>query len=264
MKKEYEHLLWEREGNIGVLRFNFPEARNALSSGLQEDLLDFLPKLNHMEGLHALVLTGEGKAFSAGGDMNLFVQNYGKFKERGGVRDTYQNRVGKALYLVEIPIIAAVNGPAIGAGLTLTLSCDIRIASENAVFGAGFARVGISPEYGSSLLLSRTVGLSRATEMILTARMIRAQDALAYGLVTEVVSSEQLLPRSREVAREIADLPPYATRMCKRVLRHGLDCTVTQAMDYEELVETLCFTSRDHEEAARAFLEKRKPEFLGY
>ena len=263
MERDFPNLIWEREEQVGILRFNNPDTLNALSMELQQDLVDFLPTLNLMDDLRVVILTGEGKGFSAGGNMHVFLANYEKFKEQGGVRQMYSNRVAKALLSVEVPVIAAVNGPAIGGGLTLSLISDLRIASEKARFGAAFARVGITPEYGSSFLLSRVVGLTKAMEMVLTAKIIDAQQALAIGLVSEVVPAEQLLGKARELAREIAALPPFAVRMAKRVLRHGLGCTLPEALDYEELVETLCFSSSDHKEAVGAFLEKRKPHFIG-
>ena len=263
MDKKYSLLRWEREGAIGILHFNRAEALNALSADLQEELLDLLPRLNLMEDLHAVIITGEGKAFSAGGDLDGFLARSTAHAERGGVRALFRNRVPRALLAVEIPLIAAINGPAVGGGLTLSLTCNLRIASEEARFGATFARVGLTPEYGSSFLLARVVGLTRASEMILTARIIDAQEALSFGLVSEVLPPDRLLARARELAEQIAALPPVAIRMCKRVLHHGMDCTLSQALDYEELVETHCFSSLDHREAVTAFLEKRQPHFLG-
>ncbi|MBW1789401.1 MAG: enoyl-CoA hydratase/isomerase family protein, partial [Deltaproteobacteria bacterium] len=162
-----------------------------------------------------------------------------------------------------IPIIAAINGAAVGGGFTLSLTCDIRIASEAARFGAVFARVGLSPEYGSSFLLSRVVGLTKASELVLTARIFDAQEALSMGLVGEVVPEEQLMARAKEIAGQIAGLSPVAVRMGKRTLRHGLDSTLSQALDYEELAESHCFSSLDHQESVKAFMEKRAPEFKG-
>ncbi len=263
MERDFPNLIWDREGQIGILRLNSPDTLNALSMEIQQDLLDFLPTLNLMDDLRVVILTGEGKAFCAGGNMHRFVANYGKFKEDGGVHQMYSNRVAKALLEVEAPLISAINGPAIGGGLTLSLISDLRIASEKARFGAVFARVGVTPEYGSSFLLTRVVGLTKAMEMVLTAKIIDAPQALAIGLVNEVVLAEQLLDVAREFAREIASLPPFAVRMAKRVLRHGLESTLSQALDYEESIETLCFSSLDHKEAVTAFLEKRTPLFIG-
>jgi len=258
---DYSFLKWEREEQFGIIRFNRPEALNALSLDLQEELLDLLPRLNHMEGLRAVIITGEGKAFSAGGDLQGFLDNYQRYVERGGTHELFRNRVPRALLGVEIPLIAAINGPAVGGGLTLSLTCDFRIASEEARFGAVFARVGLAPEYGSSFLLSRIVGLTRATEMILTARIINAKEALGYGLISEVLSGDKLMDRARDIAMQVAALSPIGIRMCKRVLLHGLDCTLSQAIEYEELAETLCFSSLDHKESVSAFVEKRTPKF---
>jgi enoyl-CoA hydratase/carnithine racemase len=213
--------------------------------------------------LRVVILTGEGKAFSAGGDLDGFLSRSIKHQEQGGAKELFYNDMARTFLGVETPLIAAVNGPAVGGGFTLSLTCDLRIASEEARFGAVFARVGLSPEYGSSFLLSRIVGLTKASELVLTARIIDAQEALAIGLVNEVVPGNELIRRAREVAQQIASLPPLAVRMAKRALRHGLESTLSQALDYEEIVETHCFSSLDHREAVRAFLEKRTPDFKG-
>lgn len=258
---EYSYLKWEQEDGIGIIRFNRPEVLNALAQDLSEELCDLLPRLNQIEDLRVVIFTGEGKAFSAGGDLQGFLERYNAHAEKGGAPELFRNKVPRALLDVEVPLIAAINGPAVGGGLTLSLICNLRIASENARFGAAFARVGLAPEYGSSFLLSRIVGLTRASELILTARIFDAKEALSYGLVTEVVSPDDLLPRAQELAKEISAHSPLAVKMCKRVLLHGLDCNLKQALDYEEMVETHCFSSLDHRESVKAFLEKRKPVF---
>lgn len=264
MDSEFPNLIWRKEGHVGVLRLNNPKALNALSMELQEDLVGFLPTLNTIDDLRVVILTGAGKAFSAGGDLKAFSRRYDRYRERGGLRPVYSNRVAQALLDVEVPVIAAVNGHAVGGGLTLSLISDLRLASDKAHFGAAFVKVGICPEYGSSFFLSRVVGVTKASEMVLTARPIDAQEALACRLVSEVVPDDRLMARAHELAEGIAQLPPFAVKMAKRVLRHGLESTLQQAMAYEELNETLCFSTADHKEAVSAFLEKRGPKFVGH
>ncbi|MBT8342056.1 MAG: enoyl-CoA hydratase [Desulfatitalea sp.] len=264
MDSAFPNLIWNQQGHVGVLKLNNPKMLNALSMALQKDLMGFLPQLNEMQDLRVVILTGEGKAFCAGGDLKAFCSRYDRYKERGGLRPVYSNQVAMALLDVQVPIIAAVNGHAVGGGLTMALISDLRIASDNARFGAAFVKVGICPEYGSSFFLSRVVGVTKASEMVLTARSIDAREALDIRLVSEVVPEEQLMDRAHALAHEIAQLPPFAVKMAKRVLRHGLESTLQQAMAYEELNETLCFSTADHKEAVSAFLEKRKPEFIGY
>ncbi|MBW2367517.1 MAG: enoyl-CoA hydratase/isomerase family protein [Deltaproteobacteria bacterium] len=260
---DYSSIAWQRQDEIGILKFNSPETYNSLSSEMHLELFDLLPRLKEEKDLRAVIITGEGKSFSSGGDMALFLKMIRNQREQGGVGDVFSSKLAKAILAIEIPVIAAVNGPAIGAGFTLSLICDIRIASKNAAFGAVFAQVGLTPEYASSFLLSRIVGLTKACEMMLTARIIDAQEALTAGLVSEVTSRERLMPRAEELARKIATLPPIGVRTTKRVLRHGLSATLEQAIEYEELAETYCMSSLDHEEAIKAFVEKRKPKFIG-
>ena len=263
MTSHYTAIKWEREGAIGILTFNQPENLNALGPQIYEELMDFMERVPQQEDLQVVIVTGEGKAFSAGGDMDGFLSRSIAHHERGGSIELFTNEMARKFLNVEIPLIAAVNGAAVGGGFTLSLTCDLRIASEEARFGAVFARVGLSPEYGSSFLLSRIVGLTKASELVLTAKIFGAQEALDMGLVSEVVPPEKLMERARALAQEIASLPPIAVRLAKRTLRHGLESTLSQALDFEELAETHCFSSLDHQEACRAFLEKRTPKFQG-
>ena len=263
MTTEYKAIRWEREGTIGILTFNLPDKLNALGGEIGEELVDLLDRLPREEDLNAVVITGAGPAFSAGGDMHAFLAASEANHERGGAIDVFSNELARKFIKVEIPLIAAINGPAVGGGFTLSLTCDLRIASEDARFGAVFARAGLSPEYGSSFFLSRIVGLTKASELILTAKIFDAKEALDIGLVNEVVPLDQLMERARKLAQQIASLPPVSIRMAKRALRHGLEGTLSQALDYEELAETHCFSSLDHLEAVRSFLEKRAPKFQG-
>lgn len=263
MEIQYESILWQQEGSIGLITLNRPETFNALGREINHDLWDLVGRIKDSSDLQVLILTGAGKAFSAGGDMQAFLNQIETNQKTGGALPLFVNALARRFLDIEIPIIAAMNGPAVGGGLTLSLTCDLRIASENAKFGAVFTRAGLSPEYGSSFLLSRIVGLTKASEWILTARMIDAPEALASGLVSEVTPPEQLMDRARALAEQIAALPPLATRVAKRTLRHGLDATLAQALDYEEMVFTYCQGSQDHYEAVQAFIEKRPAKFRG-
>jgi|Deesub1362A_J573_1020465.scaffolds.fasta_scaffold00113_81 2-(1,2-epoxy-1,2-dihydrophenyl)acetyl-CoA isomerase len=264
MKTSYKTILWTKEDSVGVLRFNRPERLNALNLEMHQELADLLSHLRKDPELRSVIVTGEGEAFCAGGDLHRFRDEARRHRERGGARELFSNNLSRAFLSMEIPLIAAINGTAVGGGFTLALTCDLRIASEGARFGAVFARVGLAPEYGSSFLLPRIVGLTRAAELILTARIFDAQEALGMGLLSEVVPADRLMERARELAHRIASLPPLAVRMAKRAIRHGLECTLSQALDYEELAETHCFSSHDHQEAVEAFLEHRDPRFQGF
>jgi len=263
MTSEYTAIKWEREGSIGILTFNQPENMNALGGELTTELMDVMNRLPHEPDLNVVIVTGSGAAFSAGGDLQRFLNQSVAHQEQGGAIDIFSNQMARKFLEVKIPLIAAINGAAVGGGFTLSLTCDLRIASEEARFGAVFAKVGLSPEYGSSFLLSRIVGLTKAGELILTARIFDAKEALDIGLVSEVVPPDQLLDRARALANRIAALPPIAIRLAKRTIRHGLECTLSQALEYEELAESHCFSSLDHLEAVKAFLHKRPPKYQG-
>ncbi|MBW1818561.1 MAG: enoyl-CoA hydratase/isomerase family protein [Deltaproteobacteria bacterium] len=259
MDRAYSAIQWERDGHVGIVTLNRPEQLNAIGPELREELPDIMDRVAADPDLRVLIITGTGKAFSAGGDLEGFLQRSRSYQAQGGAIDLFSNSMSRKFLDMEIPIIAAINGAAVGGGFTLSLTCDIRMAR----FGAVFARVGLSPEYGSSFLLSRVVGLTKASELVLTARIFDAQEALSMGLVGEVVPEEQLMARAKEIAGQIAGLSPVAVRMGKRTLRHGLDSTLSQALDYEELAESHCFSSLDHQESVKAFMEKRAPEFKG-
>jgi len=263
LSSEYSAIQWEQEGSLGIITLNRPETLNAIVPELREELSHVLNKVAENNGLRAVIITGSGKAFSAGGDLEGFLRRSEAHQKQGGAIEIFSNSMSRKFLSVGIPIIAAVNGAAIGAGFTLSLTCDLRIASEDARFGAVFARVGLSPEYGSSYLLSRIVGLTRASELVLTARIFDAEEALRIGLVSEVVPRDDLMVRARALAGQIASFSPVAVRMAKRTLRYGLESTLSQALDYEELAESHCFSSLDHQEAVKAFLEKRPPRFRG-
>ena len=263
MTTEYSSIRWERKGPLGILTLDRPEDLNAIGPELYNELIYFTETLAREPDLKAVIVTGSGKGFSAGGDLQEFLSNSIAHQKQGGAIELFSNKLARKFLEVEIPLIAAVNGAAVGGGFTLSLTCDLRIASEEARFGAVFARVGLSPEYGSSFLLSRIVGLTKASELILTARVFDAQEALDIGLVNQVVPADQLMDSALALAGQIAALPPLSVRMAKRALRHGLESTLSQALDYEELAESHCFSSLDHQEAVRAFLEKRSPEYQG-
>ena len=263
MKADYRTIKWEKEGSVGILTLNQPDTMNAMSPQLNAELADCVDQIPKESDLRAVIFTGSGKAFSAGGDLDSFLTSSEARQAAGGADNLFSNDMSRRFLNIEIPVIAAINGAAVGGGFTLSLTCDLRVASEEARFGAVFARVGLSPEYGSSYLLSRIVGITKASELVLTARIFDAREALEIGLVNDVVAPDNLMMRARDFAKQIAALPPVAIRMAKRTLRHGLESTLSQALDYEEMAETHCFSTLDHQEAVRSFLEKRPPKFQG-
>ncbi len=260
---ENQTVLVQVEDGVATMTLNRPEAMNALNDEIKDGLIDNMKKLDQDPDVRVFLITGAGKAFCAGGDLQDFKKRYEEYRSEEGGHEYFFNVVAEMMVSLSKPVVAAVNGAAIGGGLTLSLTCDIRFASDKAKFGAGFVRVGLAPEYGSSFLLSRTVGPGKAFEMVLTAGIINAQEAEKIGLVNKVVPHDQLLDEALKTAREIASHPPMAIQLAKRALRRGMESTFSQALDYETHVETYLFSTRDHYEAVNAFLEKRKPSFQG-
>ncbi len=221
-------LLLARDGPVVTVTLNRPDERNAITEvAYSDEIARFCTEIGADASVRALILTGAGSAFCAGGNVKHMRDRAGMFSGSPyELRNRYRTgiqTIPMALYELEIPVVAAVNGPAIGAGLDLACMCDIRIAADNAIFAESFVKLGLVPGDGGSWLLPRIVGLSRATMMTLTGDAIDAATALEYGLVSEVVPPDRLLTRAGEIASRIAANPGHATRMAKRLLREGQD-----------------------------------------
>ena len=263
-----EKLLYEQDGHVVTITFNMPETRNALTDrDLCEAIVGAMARLDRDPTVHCAIVTGAGKAFSSGGNLKHMKEKSSIF---GGdaidAKDGYRRgiqRVAKAMWNCEVPLIAAVNGPAYGAGCDTTCLCDIRIASTKATFAENFARVGLISGDGGAWLLPRQVGLSRAAEMTFTAEPVDAETALAWGLVSKVVEPEELLPVARALAARIAQNPPRQLRMAKRLLREGLNTRLESLLELAAAYQGACHQTQDHDEAVDALLEKRAPNFLG-
>jgi enoyl-CoA hydratase/carnithine racemase len=211
-----------------------------------------------------VVLTAEGPVFSSGGNVKdmLRFQNQKLLPET--IREEYRNgiqRLPRALYNLDVPVICAINGPAIGAGLDLTCMCDIRIASEKATFAESFVKVGIVPGDGGAWLLPRAVGMSKAAEMAFTGDSLSAQEALACGLVSRVVAPEKLMEEALNLANKIAANPGGVLRMTKRLLREGERSTLDSLLEISAGYQAIAHMTPDHHEAVNAFIEKRPPKF---
>ena len=264
----YQTITFELTDRVGLLTLNQPETRNAISSNqLIDELVEVFRSVPGRSDISVLVLTGAGKAFSSGGNVKDMKDRAGLFG--GSPMEIQQNyrtgiqRIPLALYELEIPVICAVNGPAIGAGFDLTMMCDIRIASEAAKFGETFLNLGIIPGDGGAWLLPRIVGHQRAAELTFTGRVIDAAEALEIGLVLEVTEPERLVPRCRELATQIAAKPPQALRLAKRLLRSGQDTSLPHFLDMCAAAQALSHHTRDHQEAVSAFFDKREARFTG-
>jgi enoyl-CoA hydratase/carnithine racemase len=253
---------------ILTVTLNLPEKRNPISeTEVIDALCDILEKADADIAVRAVILTGAGSAFSSGGDVKKMVPG-------GGLRDalpaqTRRNyktgiqRLPLLFQALEVPIVAAVNGPAIGAGCDLACMCDIRIASENAKFAESFVKLGIVPGDGGAWLLQRIIGVSKATEMTLTGAIIDAAEALACGLVSRVVPADALMETATAIARQIADNPPHGVRMAKRLIRQAQESSLAAVLDMSAAMQALAHATADHEEAVTAFGERRPPRFTG-
>ncbi|MFC6282942.1 MULTISPECIES: crotonase/enoyl-CoA hydratase family protein [Polaromonas] len=259
-------ILLERHGHVAVLTINRPGTRNALSG---EDMFaafeSRFAELNADQGVRAAILTGSGTAFCSGGNVAEMRDKTGMFG--GGPEEITEGyrlgiqRIPRAFQALDVPIIAAVNGPAMGAGCDLASMCDIRIASSSARFAESFVKLGIIPGDGGCWLLPRVVGQSRAAELALTGDTIAADEALLIGLVSRVVAPEELMPAALELAGRIAANPPQVLRWTKQLLRQAQAQTLDQALTEAGRVQGLAHQTADHHEAVNAFFEKRRPVF---
>ena len=263
-----ESLLYDQDGHVVTLTLNRPEMRNALSGNDTIDaIVDACARIEADKSVRAVIITGAGSAFCAGGDVKKMRERASGATESGlALRASYRDgiqRIPKAVYDLEVPTIAAVNGAAVGAGCDLVCMCDIRIASERARFAESFVRLGIIPGDGGAWLLPRAIGMSRAAEMTFTGEMIDAETAAAWGLVSKVVAADQLLDEARALALRIAANPPAAVRMSKRLLRDGQKMDLSASLEMAAAFQALAHRTSDHVEAINAFFEKRTGQYTG-
>ncbi|EZP52155.1 MULTISPECIES: crotonase/enoyl-CoA hydratase family protein [Delftia] len=255
----------ERDGAIWTLTMNQPETRNALTGNTAvEEFVQVCDEIRRDASVKAVILTGAGPIFSSGGNVKDMQRFFDDALTPDAIREEYRQgiqRIPRALNQLDVPVICAINGPAIGAGLDLTCMCDIRIASETATFAESFVRVGIVPGDGGAWLLPRAVGRAKAAEMAFTGEAIDAQQALACGLVSRVVPADQLLATARALADKIAANPGAVMRMTKRLLREGEHSTLESLLELSAGYQALAHKTADHREAVMAFVEKRKPRF---
>lgn len=252
-----EFILYEQNGAVGKITINREKALNALNSTVLEELDKTLDAVN-LDEVRCLILTGAGaKSFVAGadiGEMSALTKAEGEaFGKKG-------NDVFRKLEVFPIPVIAAINGFALGGGCEIAMSCDIRICSDNAIFGQPEVGLGITPGFGGTQRLARLVGAGMAKQMIYSARNIKSDEAFRIGLVNAVYTPEELLPAAEKMAAGIAKNAPIAVRNCKKAINEGLDADMDQAIVIEEKLFGDCFESYDQKEGMTAFLEKRKVE----
>jgi enoyl-CoA hydratase/carnithine racemase len=261
-------LTLEKRGHVAVLTLNRPEAMNALGApGDGDHVAAVCEQVNADQDLRCVILTGAGRAFSAGGDVKAMKAREGAF---GGspvtIRDGYRrniHRVARAVYGLEIPSIAAVNGAAIGLGCDIACMTDIRIAADTARFGVTFLKLGLIPGDGGAWLLPRTIGMSRAAELLFTGDVVDAKTAAAWGLVSRVVPAENLMSEAMALAEKIAVQPPHALRLAKSLLKQGQTASYDTLLEMSAAAQALSHHTEDHMEGVNAILEKRSPVFKG-
>lgn len=258
----YQTVLLERAGAVATLTLNRPDRRNALDLTMRGELLEALDVLEGEPEVRVVVLTGAGGHFCAGGDVKM-MREHDDTAAEGRARVESLNRLVRRLVDYPRPTIAMVDGSAVGAGLNLALCCDLIVAADRARFGEVFARIGLIPDGGGTWLLSRVVGLARARELIFTADIIDAAEALRIGLVNRVVPAADLAAATRDLAQRIAAGPPAALAMAKRLVNQAATSDLAAALTLEAFAQGLAITSADHREGLQAFFDKRPPRFSG-
>ncbi len=258
---EYTNILFNVEEGIATITFNRPKALNAMNSATWDELYDALTKCRDDDGIKAIILTGSGdKSFVAGADI-AEMQNHEpymalKFMERG-------HEVLRFLETMPKPSIAAVNGFALGGGTEISLACDMRFVAENAKFGQPEILIGLIPGWGGTQRLSRLIGIGRAKELVLGGGQIDAARAYEIGLANRVYPLDQLMEETRKFAKKLTGMPAFAVKMAKHSINFGYDLSLDNANRLEVECCAQCFSTQDQKEGMKAFLEKRKPNYIG-
>lgn len=257
---KFQDIILEKESEVAKIILNRPDRLNALGARTTFEIIDALEASIQDEKIRVIVMTGAGKAFSAGGDhRDIFKPGFEKttLEWRHRMR-TGSNRLVTIMTGSEKPIIASVNGLAVGGGCTIALACDIRIASENARFGLVFSKIGVTPEFGCSYLLPRIVGLGRALELLFEAEIISAREAEKIGMVNKVVPHEELKEATRQYIEKLLEKPPLALGMTKSLMYRSLSTDMLSHLELEAFAISNAFKTEEHQEAVRGFLEKKK------
>jgi enoyl-CoA hydratase/carnithine racemase len=260
-----DFLLYEQQGPVVTLTMNQPEQRNPLTGNTAvAEFLVAIARIHDDPEVRCVILTGNGPSFSAGGDIREMKRQATAEVSLMEIRQEYRRgiqRLPLALFNLEVPVIAAVNGHAMGAGLDLACMCDIRIASDKAKFAESFVKVGIIPGDGGAWLLPRIIGMSRAAELAFTGDAIDAQQALAWNLVSRVVPHEELMVAARELAGRITVNASHALRLSKRLMREAIHSRLDTVLELSAVYQAVLHKTDDHREAVDAFLEKRPADF---
>lgn len=254
----YDHILTETDGPVALVRLNRPQALNALSGALLDELATALDTFDNDDAIRAMIITGDDRAFAAGADIREMA-GAGAIDMLVSMRFGQWERIRK----LRKPLIAAVSGFCLGGGNELAMACDLIVAAEGARFGQPEINIGVIPGAGGTQRLTHALGKARAMEIVLTGRPITAREALAAGLVSKVVPNEACLDEAKALAREIASKPPLAVQLAKDAILKAFDLPIDQGLDYERKNFYLLFATDDMKEGMAAFIEKRPPDFKG-
>ena len=256
----FETLLYDVKDGVATITFNRPEVMNATNDVLFREMAGLIRTIADDDDIGCVIITGAGRGFCAGADVKSMNPDMPLLKRRQRHRWVIAD-ILRPLVILEKPVIAAVNGAAVGAGFNIALAADIIIASEAAIFSQIFTRLGLVPDLGGLHLLTRVVGLNKAKELCFTAKKIGAAEALSLGIANHVVPGPKLLEEARKLAVEIAAGPQTALAMIKFLLNMSSNSTLEQMLEYESYAQTIAFTTPEHREGVAAFREKRAPNF---
>ncbi len=262
---QFKQVIYTVTENVATITLNRPERLNALSHQLRLDLKNALEVADTSNEVRAIIITGAGRGFCSGGDVKA-MNEANESGTAGPLNDKIapvRDQVVLAMRNADKPVIAAVNGPAAGAGMNIALACDIRVASDTARFGQTFSRRGLHPDWGGTYFLPRIVGMAKACELIWSGKMIDADEALHLGIVSEVTEPGALLETAQGLALSFAAGPPIAIRLAKRAMYRAMDSSLREALEFETYAQNICRDTEDAKEGIRAFVEKRDPDFTG-
>ncbi len=262
---EYQDIIYTKGEGVATITLNRPDRRNAFSPEMRESIYRAIEDAAKDDNVRVLVLTGTGRDFCSGADVKAMAEKASqpRGEEKSKEPEARPGSFYVLLHNFEKPVIAAVNGVAVGGGLDLALACDIRIASNKATFAAIYIRRGLIPAMGGTYFLPRLVGIDKACQLIWTGDMVDAREAERIGLVTKVVPHAELESATRELAEKLAKGPPLAIKKAKRAIYEGLEKNLQATLDYAAAAIKELSETEDHKEGARAFVEKREPVFKG-
>lgn len=266
---DYTEILYDVADGVATITLNRPEKMNAFSTAMIAEWADAIQQARDDDEVRAVIVTGSGRGFCSGMDVQAEVRGAGVLRTESGPADRRNSlrynvhRVARALALLDKPYIAAVNGPAAGAGMDMASMADMRFAAESARFGMAYTRMGLIPGDGGAYFLPRIVGMAKALELMWTADMFDAQEALRIGYVTKVFPNDQLVAETHAFAARIAEGPAVAIQLGKRLAYRSADATLDQALELAQSAMVIAQSTEDAREGPRAFSEKRKPQFKG-